>query len=166
MTFVASGTNAMAAHPHSPVRARYAGIMRLLGTARPAQRRPRTPLDAHEMINEGLPGSSVKHLQSRLPMLRDPRLLHKVSGMSLRTSQRKADPAKHLNPSQSGRLWKFAEIFVWTTELLGSEDAAANWLVTRNVSLDQQAPIDLLSTPAGVEMIEDLLTRIEYGVYA
>jgi uncharacterized protein (DUF2384 family) len=26
-------------------------------------------------------------------------------------------------------------------------------------------PIDLLSTPAGVELVETLLERIEYGVY-
>ena len=29
----------------------------------------------------------------------------------------------------------------------------------------RRRPIDLLGTPAGVEMVEDLLGRIEYGVY-
>ncbi|HEV3423731.1 MAG TPA: antitoxin Xre/MbcA/ParS toxin-binding domain-containing protein [Paraburkholderia sp.] len=32
--------------------------------------------------------------------------------------------------------------------------------------LEQRCPIDLLSTPAGVELVEDLLERMEYGVYA
>jgi len=31
--------------------------------------------------------------------------------------------------------------------------------------LDQRRPIDLLTTPAGVELVEDFLGRIEYGVY-
>ena len=33
------------------------------------------------------------------------------------------------------------------------------------MALDGHKPIDLLSTPAGVETIEDHLTRLEYGVY-
>jgi uncharacterized protein (DUF2384 family) len=31
--------------------------------------------------------------------------------------------------------------------------------------LEQRKPIDLLSTPAGVESVGDQLTRFEYGVY-
>jgi uncharacterized protein (DUF2384 family) len=34
------------------------------------------------------------------------------------------------------------------------------------MALDQRRPIDLFSTPAGVETLETYLTRLEYGVYA
>jgi len=34
------------------------------------------------------------------------------------------------------------------------------------MGLDQRRPIDLLSTPAGVDTLETYLTRIEYGTYA
>jgi uncharacterized protein (DUF2384 family) len=33
------------------------------------------------------------------------------------------------------------------------------------MALEQRKPIDLLSTPAGVETVEELLTRLEFGVY-
>jgi putative toxin-antitoxin system antitoxin component (TIGR02293 family) len=33
------------------------------------------------------------------------------------------------------------------------------------MSLDQRRPVDLLSTPAGIESVEDHLTRLGYGVY-
>ncbi|MFH0343200.1 MAG: antitoxin Xre/MbcA/ParS toxin-binding domain-containing protein [Chromatiales bacterium] len=33
------------------------------------------------------------------------------------------------------------------------------------MALDQRRPIELLSSPAGVEMVEQLLGRLEYGVY-
>jgi putative toxin-antitoxin system antitoxin component (TIGR02293 family) len=33
------------------------------------------------------------------------------------------------------------------------------------MALDQRRPIDLLATPAGVQLVEDLLGRIQYGVY-
>jgi putative toxin-antitoxin system antitoxin component (TIGR02293 family) len=33
------------------------------------------------------------------------------------------------------------------------------------IGLEQHRPIDLLTTPAGVEIVEDFLRRLEYGVY-
>ena len=33
------------------------------------------------------------------------------------------------------------------------------------IGLDQRRPIDLMTTPAGLELVEDYLGRIEYGVY-
>ncbi|TIY10108.1 MAG: DUF2384 domain-containing protein, partial [Mesorhizobium sp.] len=40
------------------------------------------------------------------------------------------------------------------------------WLERPAIGLDQRRPIDLLATPAGVELVEDYLERLEYGVYA
>ena len=34
------------------------------------------------------------------------------------------------------------------------------------MGLNQRKPIDVLATPAGVELVEDFLVRLEYGVYA
>jgi uncharacterized protein (DUF2384 family) len=31
--------------------------------------------------------------------------------------------------------------------------------------LNQRRPIDLIATPAGVEMVENFLERLDYGVY-
>ncbi len=50
--------------------------------------------------------------------------------------------------------------------MFGSQDEAEQWLERPAIGLDQRRPIDLLSSPAGVETIEDHLTRLEYGVYA
>jgi putative toxin-antitoxin system antitoxin component (TIGR02293 family) len=61
---------------------------------------------------------------------------------------------------------KFAEIRARATELFGLQDAAERWLEAPAMGLDQRRPIDLLSTPAGVDTQETYLTRIEYGVYA
>jgi putative toxin-antitoxin system antitoxin component (TIGR02293 family) len=51
------------------------------------------------------------------------------------------------------------------TALFGSQPEAEAWLERKAMALDQRRPIDLLSTPAGVEALEDHLTRLEYGVY-
>jgi len=70
-----------------------------------------------------------------------------------------------LNQEQSSRTWKFAEILAKATAVLGSKDEAEQWLQRPAIGLAQRRPIDLLATPAGVEMVEDLLERMEYGVY-
>ncbi len=85
----------------------------------------------------------------------------------MRTFQRRKDtPEKRLSPEQSGRTWKFAEILARATTLLGSQEEAEQWLERRAVGLDQRRPIDLLATPAGVQLVEEFLGRLEYGVYA
>jgi hypothetical protein len=65
-----------------------------------------------------------------------------------------------------GRAWKFAEILAKATDVLGTQAEAEQWLERPAIGLDQRRPIDLLGTPAGVELVEDYLERLEYGVYA
>ena len=40
------------------------------------------------------------------------------------------------------------------------------WIRTENKTLSNHKPIDLMDTSLGIEMIEDILGRIEYGVYS
>jgi putative toxin-antitoxin system antitoxin component (TIGR02293 family) len=124
------------------------------------------PLDAHELLLRGLPGAALAHLVDSLVLLRDPVALEKAVGISLRTLQRrKADPDRLLSREQSGRTWKFAEILAKATAVLGSRAEAERWLERPAIGLDRRRPIDLLATTAGVEIVEDYLERIAYGVY-
>jgi putative toxin-antitoxin system antitoxin component (TIGR02293 family) len=92
--------------------------------------------------------------------------LEKAVGLSLRTYQRRRDALdKPLSLEQSARAWKFAEILGRATEIFGSQAEAEAWLERPAMALEQRKPIDLLSTPAGVETVEELLTRLEFGVY-
>jgi putative toxin-antitoxin system antitoxin component (TIGR02293 family) len=59
----------------------------------------------------------------------------------------------------------FSEILVKATAVLGSQEEAERWLERPAIGLEQRRPIDLLATPAGVRLVEELLGRIEYGVY-
>lgn len=66
---------------------------------------------------------------------------------------------------QSGEACKFAEILTKATELFGDQEAAEAWLSTPAIGLEQRRPVDLLATPVGVRQVEDLLVRMDYGVY-
>ncbi len=141
----------------------------LLGGADQLHMTIRGPLDAHDLLREGLPAYCLDHLVHGVAILRSRRHgnLEKAVGMSLRTYQRKQEAlGKPLSPEQSGRTWKFAEILARATAVFGSQDEAERWLERPAMGLDQRSPIDLLSSPVGVAAIEDHLTRLEYGVYA
>ncbi|MGY4177645.1 putative toxin-antitoxin system antitoxin component (TIGR02293 family) [Bradyrhizobium sp. USDA 4518] len=139
----------------------------LLGGPRILARRITSPLDAHELLVNGLPGSALDHLVDGLLVIHKTDSLVKAVGMSLRTFQRRKDaPDKPLSQEQSGRTWKFAEILAKATDVFGSQEEAEQWLERPAIGLDQRRPIDLLATPAGIELVEQYLTRLAYGVYA
>jgi putative toxin-antitoxin system antitoxin component (TIGR02293 family) len=137
----------------------------LLGGASLLRRQIRTRLDIHEVLEQGIPSSAFNFLLTRVKLLA-PADVRQAVGMSVRTVQRRNQtPQKPLSPEQSGRAWKFAELLARATEVLGSQEAAEEWLNAPAIGLDQRRPLELLSTAVGAEMVERLLGRIEYGVY-
>ena len=137
----------------------------LLGGASLLKRKVRSRLDVHEVLERGIPSSAFNFLLSRVKVL-EPEAVRKAVGLSVRTVQRRNQtPQKPLSPEQSGRAWKFAELLAQATEVLGSQEAAEQWLNTPAMALDQRRPIELLSTSVGAEMVERLLFQIDHGVY-
>lgn len=164
----------------------------LLGSERSLKEHVISRLDVHDLLEHGLPTAALEHLIRTLTVLKvSPNEgIEKAIGMSIRTLQRHkhvqrvrqasrvksrkptsgagkmtAQAATRLNREQSGRVWKFAEILARASEVFGSQRAAEQWLESPAMALEQRKPMDLLSTPAGVEAVEQHLTRIEYGVY-
>lgn len=140
----------------------------LLGGAGAFKEPVRNRLDAHDVLERGLPVSALNALLKQMPSLTGSEgELERAVGMSLRTYQRRRDAeGKPLSAEQSNRAWKFAEILARASDIFGSQDEAVDWLMSPCVGLDQRRPIDLVGTAAGVELVEDHLTRIDYGVYA
>jgi putative toxin-antitoxin system antitoxin component (TIGR02293 family) len=146
---------------------RLAAVASLLGAPTTLRKVPSSPLEAHEMLLKGLPSRALLHLVENLAFLRWDDSFAKAIGMSHRTYQRHASVgAKPLSPEQSGRTWKLAEILAKATAIFGSKEEAEQWLERPAVGLDQHKPIDLLATPAGIDLVEDFLVRLEHGVYA
>lgn len=140
----------------------------LLGGEKAIHARVRNAMDAHEVLLKGLPADALLHLVSAVSFLEQGDALKKAVGLSLRTLQRhKAGSAPQLlSVEQSNRAWRFAEIFAQATEVMGSEAAAEAWMNRPAIGLSNRKPVDLLATSAGVEAVEEYLTRLEYGVYA
>jgi putative toxin-antitoxin system antitoxin component (TIGR02293 family) len=138
-----------------------------LGGPKVIRRKLKTKLDVHEVSLRGLPNVSVAKFIGRLVLLRgNVPALEKIMGMSLRTLQRKRQaPTKALSQEQTGRTLKFAEVLAKATEVFGSQQNAEEWLQRPAMGLNDRLPIELLATPTGAKLVEDFLTRLEYGAY-
>ena len=144
---------------------RLRNIADLLGGPKVVGKYPADPLAAHEMLERGLPNAAIKCLLEGMTTLGQ-KSIESAIGMSERTRQRREKhPTELLSQDQTGRTWKFAEILTRAAAAFGSRTAAEEWLAQPAIGLDQRRPIDLLTTPAGVELVEDFLGRIEFGVY-
>lgn len=140
--------------------------LEMLGGDEVFSRRPESLLDVHLWVSNGIPTASITHLAQAIEPLPSS-TLSEALGISLRTLHRKKGaPSDTLSVAQGGRAFKFAEMLAKATVVLGSREAAVQWLTTPAMGLDQQKPIDLLVTPVGTQLVEELLDRIEYGVYA
>jgi putative toxin-antitoxin system antitoxin component (TIGR02293 family) len=51
-------------------------------------------------------------------------------------------------------------------DTFGDLEKAQSWLVTPNPALNDQEPAKLARTPDGTERVEEVLTRIDYGVFS
>jgi putative toxin-antitoxin system antitoxin component (TIGR02293 family) len=148
-------------------RFRLARAADLLGGRKVLHTYPKSPLEAHEMLLRGLPPKALMHFVDSFVVLHWDAALEKAIGMSQRTYQRySAATDKRLSLEQAARAWKLAIVIARATDVLGSRKEAEQWLERPAIGLDERRPIDLLATPAGVELVENYLERIDHGIYA
>jgi len=167
-TTVKEGCDAPAARSGLDIRADLTDqIVELLGGAGIVQPLPVTALDVHDSLMEGLPLRSVAYLTERVSILRDPHVFEVAVGMSQHAFRRcKQEGTVKLNTQQSARIWTFVKVLIKSKDVFGSQEDAEQWAIRPTLGLEQRRPIDLLSTPAGVELVDAFLTRVAFGVYA
>jgi putative toxin-antitoxin system antitoxin component (TIGR02293 family) len=75
-------------------------------------------------------------------------------------------PADHkLNKEITSHLIQIIELFQKGFKLFG-EKKFKIWIRTSNKVLNDNKPIEIMDTSIGIEMIEDVIGRIEHGVYS
>jgi putative toxin-antitoxin system antitoxin component (TIGR02293 family) len=125
------------------------------------------PLQAHDMILEGIPSEALQRLVKGLLVIEAGDAFEKALGMSERTFQRhKATQNSTLSPEQSSRSWSFARILAKAAAVFGSQAEAESWMIRPAIGLDNRRPLDLLASGAGAEIVREFLDRLDQGVYA
>lgn len=114
------------------------------------------------LARQGLPIEFVSAFQSQFGIA--PEQTAEILQVSLRTLQRSQSQGKDLDAAQSGRLLRTAQIIERAKKLLGDAEAR-DWLRREQTALNYRVPIDLLETEPGARAVEQLLGRIDFGVY-
>lgn len=123
----------------------------------------RTSEDLKAWIREGLPFSSLEAVMKRFDLDRDE--VSSALDLPPRTLARRKQE-RRLRPAESDRLFRLARVAAQAVEVLGSEKKASRWLHASNRALGGEAPLALLDTDVGARQVEEVLGRIEHGVYS
>jgi len=122
-----------------------------------------TPSKLIEVLRVGLPVQELEDLQASLDVPMEK--LFPMLGISKATlHRRKADG--RLGPAESDRVVRFARLMGKAIEVMESEENARQWLTSPQFGLGGAVPLDYAETEVGAREVEDLLGRIEYGVYS
>ena len=116
-----------------------------------------------EAVRAGLPIHELKGLQASLAVPMEK--LAPLLGISKSTLHRRM-AGRRLGPAESDRVVRFARLMGKAVEVLESEENARQWLNSPQIGLGGAVPLDYAGTEVGAREVEDLLGRIEYGVYS
>jgi putative toxin-antitoxin system antitoxin component (TIGR02293 family) len=140
-------------------------VVAIMGGSRVLGKRVRTLIDLAELIQSGMPRSAAQHLRERLNLTESE--LAEGMGISTKTLQRIAkQPRARLTPAQGDRLYRLARLVALAEGVFEDAERAYQWLREPQRGLGNRVPLALMRTEAGAREVEDLLGRIEYGVFS
>jgi putative toxin-antitoxin system antitoxin component (TIGR02293 family) len=116
-----------------------------------------------EVISEGLPAELVRELAARMELTLDE--LAGLLRLTPRTLQRRLEEGV-LALGESERLWELAHLFFRTVEVLESEPGAVQWFKSPVQALGWVTPLSYARTSIGLRELENILGRIEHGVFS
>ena len=121
---------------------------------------PGGQIDLAAEIRAGLPRGAVERLSDRLGLPVD-RLR-----TALEIGTAPPSGSRPLSRGQSDRLARFARVAEHAVSVFDSGEQAGRWLEDVCPALDGTRPLDLFGTDAGAEEVDEVLGRIEYGLFS
>lgn len=112
---------------------------------------------------QGLAGSDTSRIAGQLGV--SDKEMARLLNLSESTYYRRAK-AGRLDAATSERLLLLARLATYGAEVFQDKDKFNRWLRRPLRVLANESPLDLLDSPTGVQLIEDILGRIEYGVFS
>jgi putative toxin-antitoxin system antitoxin component (TIGR02293 family) len=114
-------------------------------------------------VRQGISTESVQELLDLGVVARDEVYRLVIPQRTLSHRRSRGEP---LSPEESNRLARVTDIVLATVRLFESPEVAARWLRRPNRALGGERPLDLLTSDAGARVVEQVLGRIEHGVYS
>ncbi len=120
--------------------------------------------DFIELATEGLNANAIKNFRTYYDLSLD--TTAQMLNVSEPSIYRWTKANKNLERNLSIKLFEITDLFVHGTEVFGSKDNFFKWLNLPNPSLGGMLPQELIEIPEGISKINNILGRIEHGVYS
>jgi putative toxin-antitoxin system antitoxin component (TIGR02293 family) len=122
-----------------------------------------TPSKLIKTLKAGLPVEELDELRSNFDLPMDK--LVPLLGISKATLHRRKATGR-LGVAESDRVVRFARLLGKAASVMESIEHARRWLMAPQVGLGGAVPLEYAETEVGAREVENLLGRIEYGVYS
>jgi putative toxin-antitoxin system antitoxin component (TIGR02293 family) len=122
-----------------------------------------TPTDLIAAVKAGLDARVFVDLARRLGVSEG--RLGELTGIAPTTLTRRKR-AGALHPDESEHVLRLAALLERAAQVFADEADAADWLRSPNLALGGTTPLALADTELGAREVDDLLGRIEHGVYS
>ena len=114
-------------------------------------------------LRKGLTIHAFKHLSDTIKI--SPTRLAEITNIASRTMSRRVKEGK-LQFAESERVFRLASVFDKAVDVLGDTDHARRWFKTPLKALEGKSPLEYSDTDIGAREVEDLLGRLENGVFS
>ena len=114
-------------------------------------------------IQSGLSFRAVQNLQKALGLPLEK--VASVLGMSRATLHRRKIQGK-IDKEESEKLVRYQRLLKKAEEVFGDAPSARQWLTQKQTGLGGAVPLEFARSEIGAREVENLLGRIEYGVYS
>jgi putative toxin-antitoxin system antitoxin component (TIGR02293 family) len=138
-------------------------MIALMGGQKLLRKHVRQDTDLEQAVATGLPAEVVRHLaDSTGATLRQ---LQEITLIDRSTFSRRIKQRARLKVDESDRVARLARVAALAMDALG-RDEGLRWLREPNVALGDRIPLGMLGTDAGARQVEQIIGRIEHGVFS
>lgn len=143
--------------------AHYKKLVEILGDTN-VKAKIESPFDFIHIASKGVSGIIITNFISYFNISREDAA--RMLNISTPTLYRWIKSNRNLEKNYSILLFELADLYLYGSEVFTSKENFIKWLNLPNIALGGIEPRDLLEMPGGIAKVQDLIGRIEYGVYS
>jgi len=136
----------------------------LLGMTGATIKKLSSAFDYIELSNAGITKNAINVLADNIGISRK-FISENIFDVSVKTMERKDNKTK-LDKRISSHAIEIAKVVQHTWKVFREEDKVKRWLNQTNRALNNKKPVELFDTLSGILIVDDILGRIEEGVYS
>ena len=124
------------------------------------------PRDLNDLIGKlkhGLPVGAFDRLRERLDV--PEKMLASTVNIAYRTLSRRKKEGQ-FKTDESERVLRIAKLYEKALDVLEDDEITRQWFKMPAKALGGKTPLEYADTEPGAQEVEDLLVRIEYGVFS